>query len=89
MANYSTAQILAMEPRGRRSPRDVPGRWEPWPGRVRGFGGAVSGCRGVRCEESTESFQAWELGAGAHPCPVNRDLVAEVLGMLTAGLEKC
>lgn len=47
MANYSTAQILAMEPRGRRSPRDVPGRWEPWPGRVRGFGGGcvwLSGC---------------------------------------------
>lgn len=54
-----------------------------------GSGGAVSGCRGVRCEQSTESFQAWELGAGAHPCPVSRDLVAEVLGMLTAGLEKC
>lgn len=89
MANYSTAQILAMEPRGRRSPRDVPGRWEPWPGRVRGFGGAVSGCRGVHCEESTESFQAWELGAGAHPCPLSRDLMAEVLGMPTAGLEKC
>lgn len=28
MANYSTAQILAMEPRARRSPRDAPGIWE-------------------------------------------------------------
>lgn len=49
MANYSTAQILAMEPRGRISPGDVPGRWEPWPGRVWGArGGCVwlSGCAG-------------------------------------------
>lgn len=88
MANYSTAQILAMEPRGRRSPGDIPGKWEPWPGRVRGARGGPCLAVGV-CEENTESFQVWELGAGAHPCLASRDPAAEVLGMLAAELEKC
>lgn len=54
-----------------------------------GSGEAVSGSRGVLCQENTEMLQGWELGAAAHPCPASTDLVAEVLGMLTAGLEKC
>lgn len=68
---------------------------ETFPGdgsRGRGvFGGLGGGpCLAVGvCEENTESFQVWELGAGAHPCLASRDPVAEVLGMLAAELEKC
>lgn len=54
------------------------------------LGGSGGLCLAVGvCRENTESFQVREPGARAHPCPASRDLVAEVLGRLTAELEKC
>lgn len=53
-----------------------------------GSGGCVCLSGSVLCQENSHSFQGWELGAGARPCPASGDLAAEVLGMLTAGLEK-